>query len=188
MAIADTLKTMLTGTSMHSLNDLFTDMLRDVYDAEQQIHEALPTMKENATSPKLQQAFETHRQETATHIERLEQVFRMLGLEPSAKSCEAIEGLIAEAQEAIDHADATVIDTALIAAAQAVEHYEMARYGTLCAWAEELNLPQAAAVLERTLAEEKSTDEKLNKLALGGINHSAARLIQPEGTGRRANH
>lgn len=182
MAITDTIKEIFTGTEVHSLKGLFTDMLRDVYDAEQQIYEALPTMRENATSTALQQAFDSHRDETRTHIERLEKVFKMLDLDVEGKSCEAIEGLIAEAQEAIDSADETVIDAALIAAGQAIEHYEMARYGTLHAWAEELNMPQAAALLEKTLSEEKTADQKLNKLALGGINRSAALQSSPAST------
>lgn len=174
MSVTDTIKEMFTGKELRTLNDLFVDMLRDVYDAEQQIYESLPKMRERAVSTQLQQAFETHRDETRVQIERLEQIFRMLDMEPDAKSCEAIEGLIEEAQEVMSDADDSVIDAALIAAAQAVEHYEMARYGTLHAWAEELNLPQAAALLEKTLSEEKATDTKLNTLATGSINRQAA--------------
>lgn len=173
MAFTDTVKEMFTSSSLRTLHDLFVDMLQDVYDAEQQIYAALPKMQEQATSTALQHAFKAHHQETAAHITRLEQIFDLLDLPATRKTCEATEGLIAEADEVMDDAETGVMDAALVAASQGIEHYEIARYGTLKAWAEELNLPQAAALLDKTLTEETATNQKLTQLALGGINQTA---------------
>jgi ferritin-like metal-binding protein YciE len=164
----------LFSKDIATLDDLFIHQLQDVYYAENQITKALPKMIEKATSPQLKQGFETHLQETRGQIERLERVFKMHGQEAKAVTCPAIDGIIKEANEvASDVADKQVLDAALIAAAQAVEHYEIARYGTLVAWARQLGREDCAAVLEETLREEISTDEKLTGIALGSVNRQA---------------
>ncbi len=158
-----------------TLNDLFVHQLQDVYYAEQQITKALPDMIAKATNPQLRQGFETHLAETKQHVQRIEQVFDLYGVKAQGVTCPAIDGIIKEAKEvAGEVADKQVLDAALIAAAQAVEHYEMARYGTLIAWAKQLNRPDCASILEKTLAEEKATDQKLTKLAEGPVNKAAA--------------
>jgi ferritin-like metal-binding protein YciE len=163
------------GTELHGLHDLFLDMLRDIYHGEKQLLKALPKMARYATSDKLRAAFETHRDQTEVHVERLEQVFEQLDTSARGKTCEAIQGLIAEAEEAMDNAEGEVLDAALVAAGQAVEHYEIARYGTLVAWAEELGFTASSKLLDKTLQEEKHADDVLNKLALaGGLNRLAA--------------
>ncbi|OMJ31873.1 MULTISPECIES: ferritin-like domain-containing protein [Sphingomonas] len=162
-----------------TLNDLFVHQLQDIYYAEHQITKALPKMIEKATDPQLKAGFEQHLRETEGQIRRLEQVFEMHGEKPKAVTCPAIDGIIKEANEvAGEVADKRVLDAALIAAAQAVEHYEIARYGTLVAWARQLGRSDCAAILDETLAEEKATDEKLTGMAEGGAN-AAAGAVQP---------
>jgi ferritin-like metal-binding protein YciE len=157
------------------LNELFLDTLKDIYYAEKQILKALPKMAKAANSSELQAAFEKHHEETETHLERLEKVFEMLGKPARGKKCEAIEGIIEEGKEIMDdYADTPALDAGLLAAAQAVEHYEISRYGTLKAWAEKLNLPEAIELLDQTLAEEKKTDETLTKIAQTAVNYEAA--------------
>ena len=157
------------------LNELFLDTLKDIYYAEKQILKALPKMAKAANSNELQAAFEKHHEETETHLERLEKVFEMLGKPARGKKCEAIEGIIEEGKEIMDdYADTPALDAGLLAAAQAVEHYEISRYGTLKAWAEKLNLPDAIQLLDQTLAEEKKTDEKLTQIAQTAVNYEAA--------------
>jgi ferritin-like metal-binding protein YciE len=158
-----------------TLDDLFVHTLRDIYYAENQIVKNLPDMISKATDPSLKQGFETHLQETKNHVTRLQKVFKLHGVEAKAVDCPAIDGILKEASEvAGEVADKAVLDAALIAAAQAVEHYEITRYGTLVAWAKELGRNDCAAVLEQTLNEEKATDSKLNSLALRGVNRKAA--------------
>lgn len=159
---------------MHNLEELYMEQLRDVYDAEHQLVEALPKMARAATSPQLQQAFEMHHQQTQSHIARLEQVFNFLGVGPKRKTCDAMQGLIKEAGDVMKRdGDSSTKDAALIAAAQRVEHYEIAAYGTLREYARELNHTRAHNLHEETLQEEKNTDQKLTKLAAGSINDSA---------------
>jgi ferritin-like metal-binding protein YciE len=158
-----------------TLDDLFVHTLRDIYYAEKQIHKSLPDMVEKATDPKLKQGFERHLGETATHIERIEKVFEMHGVKAKAVHCPAIDGILKEAEEVAGEVDdKQVLDAALIAAAQAVEHYEITRYGTLIAWAEKLGRSDCAAVLQKNLDEEKATDRKLSELGEGRINLAAA--------------
>jgi ferritin-like metal-binding protein YciE len=158
-----------------TLDDLFVHQLQDIYYAEKQITKALPKMIAKATSPQLKQGFETHLKETETQITRLEQVFKMHGHSPKAVDCPAIDGIIKEANEvAGEVSDKEVLDAALIAAAQAVEHYEITKYGTLIAWAKQLGRNDCASVLEQNLREEKATDEKLTTMAEGNINRKAA--------------
>ena len=158
-----------------TLNDLFVHQLEDVYYAEQRIVKALPEMVAKATDAGLKKGFEEHLAQTKEHVKRVEQVFEMHGVKAKAVTCPAIDGIIKEAEEvAGDVADKQVLDAALIAAAQAVEHYEIARYGTLVAWAKRLGRSDCASVLEKTLVEEKATDEKLTKLAESRVNQAAA--------------
>ncbi len=157
-----------------TLQDLYIHQLQDIYYAEQQITKALPKMIEKATDPQLRQGFETHLRETEGQIERLKRVFSLEGMEPKGVTCPAIDGIIKEANEtAGDVADKAVLDAALTAAAQAVEHYEIARYGTVIAWAKQLGRTECASILAETLAEEKATDEKLTQLAESKINAGA---------------
>ena len=154
-----------------TLHDLYVHQLQDIYYAENQITKALPTMIGKATDPLLKQGFETHLHETEAQIERLKRVFGLEGMEPKGVTCPAIDGIIKEANEtAGDIADKAVLDAALTAAAQAVEHYEIARYGTLIAWAKQLGRTECAAILAETLAEERATDEKLTALAESRVN------------------
>jgi ferritin-like metal-binding protein YciE len=149
--------------------------LQDIYYAENQITKALPTMISKATDPQLKQGFETHLTETKGHIKRLEQVFQMHGQTPKAVDCPAIDGIIKEANEvAGDIADKEVLDAGLLASAQAVEHYEITRYGTLIAWAKQLGRPDCARVLQQNLEEEKATDKKLTTIAESKVNKKAA--------------
>ena len=151
---------------METLNELFEDTLKDVYFAENEILKALPKMASKATSKDLQQAFADHAEETKGQVKRLDQVFKLLGKKPEGKECHALKGLVEEADELMEEAKSgPVLDAGLIACAQAVEHYEMARYGALCAWAEQLEMEDAAELLEETLDEEKAADEKLSELA-----------------------
>ena len=170
----------LFSKDIATFDDLFLHQLEDVYYAENQITKALPKMIEKATSPMLRQGFQTHLTETEGQIRRLEQVFDAIGETVKGVTCPAIDGIIKEANEvAGEVADKQVLDAALIAAAQAVEHYEIARYGTLIAWARQLGRDNVAAILEETLAEEKATDDKLTSLAEGGINAAAEAVHEP---------
>ncbi len=158
-----------------TFDDLFVHQLQDIYYAERQLVKALPKMAEKASNPQLKQAFKSHLEETEGHVARLEDVFRMHGAKAKAVDCPAIDGIIEEANEiAGDVTDKEVLDAALIAAAQAAEHYEITRYGTLVAWARQLGRDDCASVLDKTLKEEHAADAKLNKLAEGGINRKAA--------------
>ena len=158
-----------------TLNDLFVEALKDVYHAEKQILRALPKMAKAAESDELRQAFEKHRAETEGHVERLEEVFEAIGKKAQGKTCEAIQGIIEEGEEIIaEYKGTPALDAGLIAAAQAVEHYEISRYGTLRTWAQELGLTEAAGLLEQTLAEEKKTDQALSELAEARVNQKAA--------------
>ncbi len=158
-----------------TLDDLFVHTLRDIYYAENQIVKALPDMVEKATDPGLKQGFQMHLGETKNHIARLEQVFKMHGVEAKGVTCPAIDGILEEADDiAGDIDDKSVLDAGLIAAAQAVEHYEMTRYGTLVAWAKQLGRPDCASVLQQNLDEEKKADAKLTSLAERGVNAKAA--------------
>ena len=165
---------------IETLHDLFLHTLQDIYYAEHQITKALPKMIEKATDAQLKQGFETHLTETEGQIARLEQAFESLGEKPKAVTCPAIDGIIKEANEvAGDIADKAVLDAALIASAQAVEHYEITRYGTLIAWAQEMGHDQVVTLLQATLDEEKATDEKLSDLATTTANARADRVGEP---------
>ena len=156
------------------LDALFHDTLKDIYFAEKKILTALPKMAKAAQSEELRAAFEKHESETEGHVERLEQVFEMIGKKPQGKTCEAILGIIEEGQEIMkEYKGSPALDAGLLAGAQAVEHYEISRYGTLKTWAEELGLDQAAALLEATLQEEKATDETLTEIAESVVNQEA---------------
>ncbi len=162
--------------SVTTLNDLFVDMLKDIYYAEKKILKALPKMAKAIDKDfQLAAAFEKHREETEGQVQRLEQVFEIVGEKPKAKKCEAMEGLAKEADELIDEVDCeATLEAGLLAGAQAVEHYEMARYGTLIEWAKVLGHQDAADLLEETLEQEKNTDQLLNKMAVSMINKRAA--------------
>ncbi len=158
-----------------SLDDLFVHTLRDIYYAEKEIEKALPDMVGKATNPQLKQGFEKHLQETRGHVQRVEQVFEMHGVKAKAVDCPAIDGILEEANDvAGDVSDKKVLDAALVAAAQAVEHYEITRYGTLVEWAKQLGRDDCASVLQRNLDEEKAADKKLTALAESKINLRAA--------------
>ena len=157
-----------------SLQDLFHDTLKDIYFAEKKILTALPKMAKAANSDALRAAFEKHEAETEKQVDRLEQVFKILGESPKGKTCDAIMGILDEGKEVMDeYKGMPALDAGLLAAAQAVEHYEISRYGTLRTWASELGLDQAVKLLEATLAEEKNTDQSLSKLAEGEVNQHA---------------
>lgn len=165
----------LFTADIKTLDDLFVHTLQDIYYAENQITKALPTMIGKATDPQLKQGFEAHLRETQNQIKRLEQVFQMHGQHPKAVSCPAIDGIIKEANEvAGEIADKEVLDAALLASAQAVEHYEITRYGTLMAWAKQLGRNDCASVLAQNLEEEKATDAKLTAMAERKVNLKAA--------------
>jgi ferritin-like metal-binding protein YciE len=154
-----------------TLNDLFLDTLKDIYFAEKQILKALPKMARAAQSEEGKAGFLQHRDETQGQIERLEQVFELLGKPARGKTCEAIQGIIAEGEEIMEEYKGTVaLDAGLISSAQAVEHYEIARYGTLIAWAKQLGLNEAVPLLQANLAEEEATDKKLTQLAEASAN------------------
>lgn len=164
----------LLSKPIKNLDDLFVHTLQDVLYAEQKITKALPKMIAKVSDPQLQQAFESHLAETRNQINRLEQVFRMHNAEAKAVTCPAIDGIIAEAEEIMgDSKDSEVLDAAALAAAQAVEHYEIARYGTLIAWARQLGRADCASVLEPTLEEEKAADLKLTGIAEARVNRVA---------------
>ena len=163
-----------------TFEDLFLHQLQDIYYAENQITKALPKMADKATDPALKQGFETHLRETEGQIALLERVFGLIGESPKAATCPAIDGIIKEANEvASEIADKVVLDAALIASAQAVEHYEITRYGTLIAWANQLGRDEVAAILKETLDEEYATDDKLTKMAVGRDNAKAAAVTEP---------
>jgi ferritin-like metal-binding protein YciE len=158
-----------------TLNDLFVHQLQDIYYAEKQLVKALPKMADKATAPQLKKGFLDHLKETENHVTRLEQVFKMHGAQVKAVDCPAIDGIIKEANEtAGEVADKAVLDAALINAAQAAEHYEITRYGSLIAWAKQLGRNDCASVLQQTLTEEKAADQKLTSLAESKINVRAA--------------
>jgi ferritin-like metal-binding protein YciE len=160
---------------LESLRDLLVEQLQDLYDAEKRITKALPKMAKAATSPELKAAFQKHLAETEGHVERLEQAFEALGEKAKTKACKAMQGLIAEGEETIkEDAEPEVKDAALIAAAQRVEHYEMAGYGSVSAYAKLLKEKAVLKLLQATLAEEKATDEALTELAESTINVEAA--------------
>src|SRR3990170_950633 len=166
-----------TGT----LHDAFIDELRDVYDAEKQLTKALPKMAKAASSAELQTAFEEHLEETRAQIERLEQIFATLGEKVRGKHCDGMAGIIEEGKSVMEEDfDEATMDACLIAAGQRAEHYEMAAYGTLVAWARSMGHTEAADLLQETLDEEKATDEKLTELAESGINQEAADAAHPE--------
>lgn len=158
-----------------TLDDLFHDTLKDIYYAERKILKALPKMARAAQAPELKAAFEKHKEQTETHVERLQQVFEMIGKRAQGKTCEAIEGIVAEGEEIMDEFKGTAaLDAGLISAAQAVEHYEISRYGTLKTWAKTIGLKDAVSLLDATLKEEVVTDEDLTKLAMAQVNKKAA--------------
>ncbi len=164
----------LLSKPIKSLDDLFVHTLQDVYYAEQRITKALPEMIAKVSDTQLQEGFRSHLEETKNQIKRLEQVFRMHNAEAKAVTCPAIDGIIEEAEEIMsDSKDAEVLDAAALAAAQAVEHYEIARYGTLIAWARQLGRADCASVLEPTLKEEKAADRKLSEIAEARVNRVA---------------
>jgi len=157
-----------------TMDDLFVHQLRDIYYAEKQLVKALPKMAEKASDKQLKQGFLTHLEETKTHVQRLEQVFQMHGAEVKAVNCPAIDGIIKEADEVAGEVeDKKVLDAVLINAAQAAEHYEIARYGTLCAWAKTLGHDDAVGPLQETLQEEKKADALLTSIAESGVNEAA---------------
>src|ERR1700730_5072066 len=156
------------------LDDLFHDTLKDIYFAEKKILTALPKMEKAARSPELKKAFEKHRGETVGQVERLEQVFGLIDAKPQGKTCDAIMGIMKEGEGIMEeYKDSPALDAALLAVAQAVEHYEMSRYGTLKTWAGELGLDPAVKLLDATLQEEKKTDAALSQLAITVINYEA---------------
>jgi ferritin-like metal-binding protein YciE len=157
-----------------TLRDLFHDTLKDIYFAEKKILTALPKMAKAAQSEDLKAAFEKHADETEEQVNRLEQVFEEIDAKPQGKTCDAIMGLLEEGQEIMkEYKGQAALDAGLLAAAQAVEHYEISRYGTLKTWAQELGLEQAVKLLEETLAEEKATDAALTELAESEVNQHA---------------
>ncbi len=164
---------------MKSMDELFHAQLQDVYYAEKQLLKALPKLAKNSTNQKLAEAFTNHLRETESQVKRLEKVFEVMEKKPRAKKCDAIIGIIAEGQEIIDEVDDDAVrDAGLVAAGQAAEHYEIARYGTLVAWAELLGLEQAAKLLDETLAEEKKADQLLTSIAQQGVNEAATESPQ----------
>lgn len=157
-----------------TLDDLFLDTLKDIYYAEKQILKALPKMAKAAATPELKQAFEKHRDETETHVERLTEVFEIIGKAPRGKTCDAILGIIEEGKSIIEEFEGTpALDAGLLAAAQAVEHYEIARYGTLKSWAKQLGMNDVAKLFDQTLAEETKTDQALSQLGETKVNMKA---------------
>lgn len=157
-----------------TLDTLFHDTLRDIYYAERKILTALPKMARGAQDPKLKEAFQMHREQTEGHVERLGRVFEIIGKTPRGKTCPAIDGIIEEGEEILEeYKGAPALDAGLLAAAQAVEHYEITRYGTLRTWAKQLGLKEAVSLLEQTLEEESQTDEQLTQLAQTAVNAAA---------------
>jgi ferritin-like metal-binding protein YciE len=162
------------ASKMATLEDLYTDMLKDLYSAEKQLVKALPKMVKNAQSPDLQRAFQEHFKQTEGHVERIERIFSDIGGSPRGKKCVGMEGLVEEGNELLqEDVDPDVLDAGLIAAAQKVEHYEIASYGTARAWAQRLGYSDAAQLLQQTLEEESAANEKLTKIAESHINMEA---------------
>jgi ferritin-like metal-binding protein YciE len=158
-----------------NLSDLFLSQLKDIYYAEKQIYKTLPKMAKATNLAPLKEAFTHHREQTHEHLARIEQVFEMLGKRPQAKTCEAINGIIAEGEETIEEfGDSPAIDTGLIAAGEAVEHYEMARYGALVAWAKRLDMNDAAELLNKNMQEEIQADQLLIKIGQREADKKAA--------------
>jgi len=165
----------LFSKDIKTMNDLFVHTLRDIYYAEQQLTKALPEMIDKATDAQLKQAFMSHLGETKNHVTRLEQVFKMHGVQAKGVDCPAIDGIIEEAEEISGEVeDKSVLNAALAAAAQAAEHYEITRYGTLIAWAKQLGRADCASVLQKNLDEEKAADRKLTEIAEARLNLKAA--------------
>ncbi|MDS9468869.1 ferritin-like domain-containing protein [Paracoccus sp. MBLB3053] len=161
-----------------ALDDLFHDTLKDIYYAERQILKALPKMARGAQSDALREAFQKHKEQTEGHVERLQQVFELIGKAPRGKTCPAIDGIIEEGEEIMsEYKDTPALDAGLIAAAQAVEHYEIARYGALRQWAKTLGMDEAAKLLDQTLQEESQTDETLTSIAESEANNMAAEAV-----------
>ncbi|MFN3353489.1 MAG: ferritin-like domain-containing protein [Brevundimonas sp.] len=159
-----------------TLETLFHDTLKDIYYAERKILKSLPKMQRAAQSPELKAAFEKHKDETEGQIERLQQVFELIGKPARGKTCDAIEGILAEGEEIMDeYKDNIALDAGLLAAAQAVEHYEITRYGTLKRWAQVLGMDEAVRLLDETLQQESKTDEDLTKIADSAVNEEALR-------------
>ena len=164
-----------------TLHDAFIDELRDAYDAEKQLLKALPKLAKNSTANELREAFESHLDETQGHVEKLEQVFELLEEKVRGKHCDGIAGIIEEGKGVMaENFDDQTMDACLIAAGQRSEHYEMAAYGTLVAWAKAIGHAEAAGLLEEILEEEKAADEKLTQIAEGGVNASAASALHSE--------
>lgn len=160
---------------MKTMEELFTNLMQDVYYAEKELTKALPKMAEEAEDKDLKRAFTEHLKETEGHIKRLDKAFEMLGKPAKGKKCEAILGIIAEGKEVMEEIDdSETLDAGLVAAGQAAEHYEIARYGTLCAWAKLIGKPQVAKLLHETLEEEKKADGLLTKIAERSVNQHAA--------------
>jgi ferritin-like metal-binding protein YciE len=165
----------LLSKDIKTMDDLFLHTLQDIYYAENQITKSLPKMIEKAKDPQLKQGFQTHLTETQNQVKRLEQVFQSLGKEAKGVECAAMAGILDEAKDIMGEVeDQEVLDAAMLAAAQAVEHYEITRYGTLVAWAKELGRNDIAQTLEQTLNEEKATDKKLTAIAESRVNRKAA--------------
>jgi len=160
---------------MKTMDQLFHALLQDVYYAEKELTKALPKMAKEAENDDLKEAFTNHLEETKNHVQRLEKAFEMIGKPAKGKKCDAILGIVAEGKEVIDEVDdADTLDAGLIASGQAAEHYEIARYGTLCAWARQLGKPQIERLLHETLEEEKKADALLTKIAEKSVNQHAA--------------
>jgi len=175
--------------SMSNLQDVMIDLIKDVYHAEKQLVAALPKMARAADADDLRAAFENHLGETRTHVKRLEQVFSLLEMKPTAKMCHGMKGLVEEGKEVLEErrgSNPAAIDAALIAAAQKVEHYEITAYGTLATWAETLGLNEVAGLFKQTLNEEETADEKLSDIAEGAVNEQAAQGEAEEEGGRAA--
>jgi ferritin-like metal-binding protein YciE len=159
---------------MKSMDDLFHNALQDVYYAEKQLLRTLPKLAKSSSNPELERALSDHKRQTQDQVRRLEEVFDMIGKKPRAKKCDGILGIVAEGDEVLKEADeGTICDAGIIAAAQAAEHYEIARYGTLCAWAKALGKSDAARLLKETLEEEKEADKLLTSIARSEVNEAA---------------
>lgn len=168
---------------MQDLQDLFVDLMKDLYSAENQLVKALPKMAKAASNAELKAGFEEHLEQTKEQAARIEEICKMLEVTPKGKKCAGMEGLIEEGKELMqEDAEESVLDAGLIAAAQKVEHYEIAAYGTARTWARQLELDDAVGLLEQTLAEEKETDEKLTELATALINEEAEAGAEDEGS------
>jgi len=167
---------LFSSMTLNTLDDLFAVQIEDLYDAEQRLTKALPKMAEAATNARLKSAFQEHLRETEQHVTRLEKVFKILGITAQRETCEAMKGLIAEGEEVINaDGNPDVKDAALIAAAQRVEHYEIAGYGTVRTYAKQLGQEEIARILQQTLDEESARNEKLTKIAESSVNVGAAR-------------